>query len=306
MHEIKSNIEIKLNKWFLKKYPELTKGHLEKLLRKGQIRVNGKRIKSNYSLSINDLIRIPPFLSEYKNNKEEEKTVLEKDKKLIESSIIYEDKNIIALNKPYGISVQGGTKIKKSIDVILEQIFKEKNLPPPKMTHRLDKNTTGVLVFAKNLETAQIITKQFKEKETKKIYVSLIDGILKPKSGIINAALKKQTGDEKELMHVDKTGKEAITEYRTIISKNNISFVELTPKTGRTHQLRVHMQYMHTPIIGDKKYNTKNNFSLDIKNKNKLHLHAKELNFKIENKQIKIEAKLPDYFTKTLKELNIK
>jgi 23S rRNA pseudouridine955/2504/2580 synthase len=311
MQEIKITEDVKLRKWFKDNYQNLTLSNLEKLLRTGQVRVNGKRVKLNHTLNEADKLRLPPFIDNYKSetNSRDKIKVSKKDINIIKEAIVFEDENYVAINKPYGLPSQGGSKVKISVIDIFNHWYDKEKLPSPKLVHRLDKNTTGVLLLAKNLNAAQDIGKQLKNKTTEKIYLAVTHGSWhKHKTkGKIEKPLEKQNGRLGQMMKVEEDGKPAMSLYEVITQNEKSAFIKLIPKTGRTHQLRVHTAEMGNPIIGDSKYGNRNLFSLDISTKNKLHLHSKEFNFtNLNGRVVKIKANLPDHFNQTLKELKLK
>ena len=198
--------------------------------------------------------------------------------------------------------VQGGSKINFSVDDALSFLCNEKKTL--KLTHRIDKNTTGILIIAKNKEIAKKITELFREnKIKKKTYWALVKGKPKNKTGFINEAIYKIKVNKIEKMKIIKNKeKNSITYFKTIESKNGLSLLEVYPKTGRTHQIRVHLLSENCPILGDKKYNIFNKEENKSKEKNyKMHLHAKSISFELKKKKYKFEAELPLHFYETLK-----
>ncbi|MDB2550387.1 RluA family pseudouridine synthase [Rickettsiales bacterium] len=260
----------------------------QKLIRKKQILVNDKKVKIGYKIEQGDEIIIPDITITPKINKKPQ--ISKENITKITQNIIYQDKNIIAINKPSGVATQGGTNIKFSIDAVLPYLKFDQE-QTPRLVHRLDKDTSGILLIARNRQIADILLDKFKNKQINKTYLALIAGIPSQKSGEINLPLLKKYQGKNEKIYVDENGKEAITKYKILTSKDDISLVELKPITGRTHQLRVHMKEIGHPILGDYKYGKKgqNDFS-------RLALHA----FKIEindyfGQNLKIESKKPDF-----------
>lgn len=304
-----NNDRIKLNVWMKKNYPSLTLSHLQKLCRTGQIRINGKRVSYNEPLLQNDEIKLPPFIDEYKN---EPTIVVKNNTKYTQNdiddilkTIIYEDDEIIVLNKPAGLSAQGGTGITKHIDTLINIALPEYN-NSLRLTHRIDKETSGILVIAKNYDSALKITTMFREKKIKKTYLALVYGNFddNKKEGTIKIPIlideEKEKSDKQNL-------KSATTDYKVLDEAFGIlSFVKLSPLTGRRHQLRIHMSKMGHPIIGDFKYENTNQFSklkdsFEIEIPRKLYLHAYQI--EIEGKPI-ITAEKPTHFEKLCKYLN--
>jgi len=269
---------IRLDRWFKINYPHIAHSLLQKLLRKGVVRIDGKRAKSDTRVSLGQNIKIPNIEAP---TAEEMSKPPQKLINIIKNSIIYEDDDIIVVNKPNGLATQGGTKVKNSVDDILSAIYPQK----PKLVHRLDKDTSGILLVAKNRKTAEEASLAFKNRETKKIYIAIVNGSPVPKKGEISAPLLKYN-DKK--MIVDEKGKEAITKYNVISSNERFSALELQPLTGRTHQLRVHCSHIGHPILGDDKYGEQNK-------KQTLCLHAKTLEITIKEKKHTFKAKIPEH-----------
>ncbi|MBP5399522.1 MAG: RluA family pseudouridine synthase [Alphaproteobacteria bacterium] len=288
---------IRLNRWFLREYPSLSLSRLQKLLRTKQIKVDGKRAETSTRLLAGQEIRLPP-LDEQKAPLEEH-FISEKDKKMIQSLVIYKDDNIIAINKPSGLAVQGGTNQKKHIDGLLDALMFEKD-ERPRLVHRIDKDTSGILLLARNRQMAEKLTLAFREHKLPKTYLALVNGCPSKNSGEINASLLKVG----EKMQINEQGQEAKSIYKVLDNVGNkYSLLELKPLSGRTHQLRVHALSINCPIVGDDKYNLsgKNNLFVD-----KLHLHAYKIDLSVIYKKQKIiTAPLPSYFKDSLKAVGI-
>ena len=267
---------LRLDKWFKKHFPSLPHSRLEKLIRGGNIRVDGCRCKSNHRLEKGQKIRIPPF--EIREHIIKKPRIIIPQKKFIDlilNSIIYKDEKIIVLNKPPGVAVQGGSKQKEHIDGILDYLkFEYKT--KPKLVHRIDKATSGILVLARSKDVTVKLIDAFKKSLIDKIYWAIVIGSPEKNSGIIDAPLIKQTGKYFDKTEVDfSVGKRSISEYRVIsgLSKK-FTWIELIPKTGRTHQLRAHCSFIGTPILGDNKYGGKLTSLTNI-NKDELFLLAR-------------------------------
>ena len=290
---------IRLNRWFLREYPSLSLSRLQKLLRTKQIKVDGKRAETSTRLLAGQEIRLPP-LDEQKAPLEEH-FISEKDKKMIQSLVIYKDDNIIALNKPSGLAVQGGTNQSKHIDGLLDALMFEKE-ERPRLVHRIDKDTSGILLLARNRQTAEKLTLAFREHKLPKTYLALVNGCPAQNSGEIDAPLLKVG----EKMQVSEQGQEAKSLYKVIDSVGKkYSLLELKPLSGRTHQLRVHTLFIGCPIVGDDKYFVAENKSQKLF-VDKLHLHAYKIDLSViyKNKTI-ITAPLPSYFTDGLNAVGI-
>lgn len=257
---------------------------IQKCFRKGNIKINGIITDQNKKLSTDDEIFIPwtkedkPLSTPYKKNN-------------IKFDILYEDKNFLAINKPNGLAVQGGTNIKESVD----NYAKTNNL---KLVHRLDKDTSGALLLAKTIETARKFADAFKNKLISKTYHAITCGMPEDYFGVINMPIKKSLISGEEKMVADDAGDEAITKYKIIKPlSDNLFLLELSPITGRKHQLRVHCAYMNSPILGDNKYSG----DKSLRN-TKMFLHAYKIiiNKQVLGKEITIHAPIPEHFKKLI------
>ena len=290
---------IRLNRWFLKYYPGLSLGRLQKLLRTKQIKVDGARAESNTRLCAGQEIRVPPLDNEKKMLVHNELSL--KDEQYALSLVIYKDENVVVLNKPSGLAVQGGTNTFHHVDGLLDAL-KFGNEERPKLVHRIDKETSGVLVLARNRKTADILTKAFREHTLQKTYLALARGVPKKESGEIKAPLEKLDGR----VQVTESGKPALTQYEVLDSVGDkYALISASPLTGRTHQIRAHLEYLGTPIYGDEKYfgseRCKNSLIA-----HKLHLHAYKIDLSsVYGRKMVICAKLPDYFKESLKTLGL-
>ncbi|HVY12988.1 MAG TPA: RluA family pseudouridine synthase [Alphaproteobacteria bacterium] len=265
----------RLDRWLRKRFPGLTQGRLEKLLRTGQVRVDGGRAKANSRLEAGQKVRIPPLPDEALKapSKAEAAVPTKRERQKLEDSVLYEDEDVLVVNKPAGLATQGGTGISRHLDGFLRAIYGEKQRP--KLVHRLDKDTSGVLVLARNDFAAAKLSESFRGRDTRKYYWALVSGTPKPKQGKISLALNK--GKEGKMFPDEEEGKRAVTLYQVVENAMRASFVALWPLTGRTHQLRVHMQQIGTPILGDPLYSSEENeLSGEISVK-RLHLHARRL-----------------------------
>ncbi len=296
----KEDLGIRLDKLFLKKFSQLNFSKIQKLIRTGYIKVNSIKTKASYKLKEKDIIQygININLIEESKNDISIKRTYHKEIDKIKEKIVFEDREILALNKPSGVAVQGGSKIRLNIDIILPYLIdNEERL---RLVHRIDKHTSGLLIVAKTKEAARKMTKLFKENKVEKKYWAVVLGRLNSKKGKIILPLNKKfiSGQEKVVIDHD-SKKYAETHYSVKERAENLSLLEVIPKTGRTHQIRVHLQSIDKPIFGDYKYYTKID-DLNYNRKITMHLHAKELNFKLSGKKYSLSACLPDYFKKTL------
>jgi 23S rRNA pseudouridine955/2504/2580 synthase len=273
---------IRLDRWFKRHFPDIGHALLEKFLRTGQVRVDGKRVKSNTRIKEAQEIRVPPIKLDARPHRKKviKDNVTEHDVEMLRQSIIYKDEHIIAINKPSGLAVQGGSGTSKHVDAMLNGLqFEMKERP--KLIHRLDKDTSGVLLLARTLKVASKLTKAFKTKDVHKVYWAIVVGMPKIKHGKIDIALEKKSGKFGEKVVADKNGKRSLTYYQTVdTASDKVTWLAMMPETGRTHQLRVHSAELGTPILGDGKYGGAKAFLEGGEGIEKqLHLHAKAIKF---------------------------
>jgi 23S rRNA pseudouridine955/2504/2580 synthase len=271
----------RLDRWIKKHYPEISHGDLEVALRKGYIKVNDSKTKSNYRINLFDKISVNSFL---RNKKTQTKDNYKRSsKKEIESMLIYEDDEILVINKPHGIAVQGGSKINKHIDGLLQSSYKSLQ---PRLVHRIDKETSGILLVALNRKIADFLSYSFREKKITKYYWAITYGNLSEKSGVIDKRIKRKNSN---------TYTDALTKYTKYMNFNDkLNFMIYKPITGRNHQIRIHSYDLGVPILGDKKYG----YNLD--DNKKLHLHSKSIEFFHPNgKKMYFEADLPPHMQET-------
>jgi len=251
---------LRIDRWFKARFPDLTHGHLQKLLRTGQVRLDGKRSKTGDRVSAGQMIRVPPLGQSAPRSRvpvQKEKAVSDADTEMMRSMVIYKDDNIIALNKPSGLAVQGGSGTHRHIDGLLDALRFKQTDQRPRLVHRLDKDTSGILVLGRTRQATETLAAAFRGKSVRKLYWALVTPPPpKPGEGKIEAALaKRPAGSAGEKVVVDlKDGKRAETWFRTLAKVGQVGWVALEPITGRTHQLRVHMEAIGCPIVGDGKY----------------------------------------------------
>lgn len=270
---------MRLDRWFRLHYPDLGHGKLEQLLRKGQIRVDGGRVKAAHRLMKGQCVRVPPLGLDSKTRLQKtriDKTVKKsadqilRDRTDLQAMVLFEDDSLLILNKPHGLAVQGGTQTSRHIDGMLDSWVEEnpnpnpnqEPSPKPRLVHRLDRDTAGVLVLAKTRIAATKLGEAFQKQRVEKIYWALTAGVPRPREGTINRPIAKRmvhVEDEEALEKmVPATGedaKRATTDFQTVDDAGaGVGFVVMRPRTGRTHQLRVHCAVLGTPIIGDGKY----------------------------------------------------
>lgn len=293
----------RLERWLRKKYPHLSYGLLQKCLRTGQVRVNSKRVKGEYLLQESDQVRLPPFLQGAKDLGRTTSVPRgnEKTYRILKTSIVFEDEYCLILQKPAGLAVQGGTNQRDYVALYLDRLVPQEE--PLYIVHRLDKDTTGLLILAKTRESAQYFSQLFKNHNIQKTYHAVVVGKPPKKQGEINLALGKLVGNKKEKMSTkaDKAV-EALTFYQLLAydKQNNISLVTLHPKTGRTHQLRVHMaEGVGCPIVGDGKYG--GDLAHPFQKRTSLQLAATGLDFENpKGEKITLRISLPSFFSITI------
>ena len=272
---------MRLDRWFKVHFPALRHGELEKFLRKGQVRVAGGRVKSNRRLELGEEIRIPPIKTSTEPT-EKRVNYKEEDASDIRDIILFEDDSFIAMNKPFGLAVQGGTNAKRHIDGMLASYAR--NGERPKLVHRLDKDTGGLLLVAKSRAAAQRLGDAFKNHKVEKVYWALTAGVPRPREGTIEMPIAKRmvrVGEgtsERVVAADDGNAKEAITDYQTLDDAGQgVAFMAMRPVTGRTHQLRVHAAAIDCPIVGDGKYGGSAAHLEGISSK--LHLFCRSMKF---------------------------
>jgi 23S rRNA pseudouridine955/2504/2580 synthase len=319
--------DIRLDRWFKRNCPEFTFGQVQKFLRGGQIRVDGKRAKANQRLEPGQEIRVPPVpvmsgggtgpwaedgagynpaeIQQRKQAGPAKSDATEAELQALRDSVIFYDELVLAINKPAGLAVQGGTNTNVHVDGMLDAL-KLDSKERPKLVHRLDKDTSGVLLLARSASAAHALTKAFKDKSTRKLYWAIVTGAPAEREGMIDAPLAKISGKGGEKMVIDeKLGKSAQSVFRQLHrAGRKAAWLALSPLTGRTHQLRVHCEAIGCPILGDGKYGGAKAFIEGLSNQ--MHLHARAIDFPhpVTGQRVVIEAPVPEHFAETLKKLN--
>lgn len=314
----------RLDRYLRRLFPHLTQGRIEKMCRKGELRVDGGRVKSNTRLEVGQTVRIPPLPSEAEVA--EQRTlarsgVTKADAKMIQSCVIYRDDHIIAINKPAGLATQGGSKTFRHVDGLSEALmfgYEER----PRLVHRLDKDTSGVLLLARTRMMAKQLTEHLRHRETRKIYWAAVAGVPHPRAATIKYGLYKAhghgRGGENEKMRcvhpsevaTTEGAKRATTDYAVLDKlSQRAAWMALVPITGRTHQLRAHMAEVGHPIIGDGKYGGSEQENLgdgwgagmggDVSRK--MHLHARSLTIEhpVTGAVLHLTAPLPEHMQRT-------
>jgi 23S rRNA pseudouridine955/2504/2580 synthase len=294
---------MRLDRWFKTHYARLPHSRLEKLLRTGQVRVDGGRAKASTRLAAGQAVRVPP-LPDVTPPPGPKHALSKADRDFLASITLYEDDDLLVVNKPPGIAVQGGTKTTHHIDRLLEGLGDgpETRL---RLVHRLDRDTSGVLVIAKRRSVAAKLGRAFQTRSVRKIYWALLHGVPRPPQGKVEAALVKASGPEGDRVRKARAGEQdvaqsAVTHYAVVDrAGQQVAFVSLKPVTGRQHQLRAHMAILGHPILGDEKYHGDKDLPEGIPNK--LHLHARRISFPHPSGEgvVDVTAPLPEHMART-------
>jgi len=298
---------IRLDRWFKRNLPEIGFGQISRWARTGQLRVDGKRAAPGDRIEAGQIVRVPPQTeaAPAPQKKRPVRVALSEDETaFVRSLVIHEDKAAIVVDKPPGLATQGGTKTHDHLDRLLDGLA-EGDAPRPKLVHRLDKDTSGALLLARTPRAAAFFGKAFAGRTARKVYWAIVIGVPAVEDGMIELPLAKQPGTGGEKMHVDEEeGLPARTRYRVIErAGNRAAWVELQPLTGRTHQLRVHMEAIGHPILGDGKYAGQDAFLTGAISR-KLHLHARRLRVDHpDGGRIDVSAELPEHFAATMASL---
>lgn len=305
-----SEADMRLDRWFRVHFPEVGYTYLQKLLRSGQVRVDSKRAQANDRLSAGAEVRVPAIVRQPKKGAatglKAAMGVSKGDRDAIERMILYEDLHVLVLNKPFGLAVQGGTNTRKHIDGMLEGMADRFGGERPRLVHRLDRDTTGVLLVALTRDAAAKLGRTFQTRSAAKTYWALVKGAPKPPQGKIEAALVKASGPDGDRVRKAKPGEQdkamhATTHYSTIDRVGQkAAWMSLKPVTGRQHQLRAHMHMIGHPIVGDNKYEGDVNMPAENIDK-KLHLHARRLIIPhpVSGEKIDVTAPLPAHMLQT-------
>jgi 23S rRNA pseudouridine955/2504/2580 synthase len=302
--------DMRLDRWFRIHFPDVGYSYLQKLLRTGQVRVNSKRAEGNERLEAGAQIRVPQVVRTEKPpaapSVKAPLGLSKADRTAIERMILFEDDHVLVLNKPFGLAVQGGSGTKRHVDGMLAGMADRFGGERPRLVHRLDRDTTGVLLIAKHRDAAAKLGRVFQTRSAAKTYWALVKGVPRPPQGKVEAPLVKASGPDgdrvrKALPGEQKEAMHATTHYSVVDRlANKASWVSLKPVTGRQHQLRAHMALIGHPIVGDNKYGGDDNLPAE-QIENKLHLHARRLVLPhpVTGGKIDVTAPLPDHMRKT-------
>ncbi|MET0269921.1 MAG: RluA family pseudouridine synthase [Sphingomonas sp.] len=295
---------IRVDRWFKRHMPDTSYTVVAKWARTGQLRVDGKRVDPGDRLIGGQVLRVPPDEpppAAAPRPKKVRVTLPPEEEAYIQSLVIHRDRAAIVINKPPGLATQGGTKTERHVDGLLDGLQFDAE-GRPKLVHRLDKDTSGVLLLARSANAAGHFAKAFSSRTARKVYWALVVGVPEIHDGMVELPIGKQPGTGGEKMHVDEAeGSPARTRYRVIErAGNRAAWVELQPYTGRTHQLRVHMAAIGHPIVGDGKYGAQEAF-LTGGISRKMHLHARRLRVDHpDGGQVDIRAPLPEHFAESM------
>ncbi|MDB5574535.1 MAG: hypothetical protein JWR79_1692, partial [Tardiphaga sp.] len=272
---------MRVDRFLEHRFPGLSFSHIQRIVRKGELRINGKRADSKDRLEEGQSVRIPPLKLDAPKDAGELTEGAQKTLQQLMDMTIYEDADVMVLNKPAGLAVQGGSGTTRHVDMMLE-VMRDAKGQKPRLVHRLDKETSGCLLIAKTRFAATKLTGSFRERSARKIYWALVAGVPKPKQGRISTYLAKEESEDDTIMVVAKHGDDgashAVTYYAVVeTSAQKLAWVSLKPVTGRTHQLRAHMAHIGHAIIGDPKYFNKENWELPGGLQKRLHLLARRI-----------------------------
>jgi len=288
---------IRLDRWFKRHYPAVTHVLLQKLLRKGEVRLDGKRADAASRVATGQAVRLPPQVIHAKDERPQ-KPAPQKPMGSLTDRILYMDKQVIVLDKPPGLATQGGSGLTRHVDGMLDSLKFEKPTRP-KLVHRLDRDTSGVLMVARTAQAASGLAQSLALRDTSKVYWALVKGVPKQKHGVVKAALAKEGTrgkDERMMVSEEEDAKFALTEYAVMgTAGQDFAWVAARPITGRTHQIRVHLASLGTPIVGDFKYGGTNSRGKG-EIADKLHLHARSIDIgRPDGGRLQVTAPLPPH-----------
>jgi 23S rRNA pseudouridine955/2504/2580 synthase len=311
----------RLDRWFRRQFPHIPQGRIEKMCRKGEIRVDGGRVKPATRVEDGQQVRIPPLPETEAPEAPPKPRIADADAEMIRAAVLYRDAHIIAINKPAGLPTQGGSGVTRHVDGLTEALIFDAD-EKPRLVHRLDRDTSGVLLLARSRKAAEALTRAFRARDTTKIYWAAVAGVPSPRMGTIRLGLVKAPGHGKggegekmipvpaDAMAATEGAKPAVTDYAVLSALGTrTAWVALQPITGRTHQLRAHMAAIGHPVVGDGKYggsgqeNLGDGWGAQLGGEisRKLHLHARSISLThpVTGKRLTITAPLPPHMQRT-------
>jgi len=272
---------MRVDRFLEARFAGLSFSHIQRIIRKGELRVNGRRVDGKDRLAAGQTVRIPPLRLDQPKPRTPGSEADEKTRAFLRSITLHEDDDVMVLNKPMGLAVQGGSGMTRHIDGMLE-VLRDREGQRPRLVHRLDKDTAGCLLVAKTRFAAAALAKTFRSRSARKIYWALVAGVPRPRQGRISTFLAKEEREEESFMRIAQHGDEgashAVTFYAVVdTAGSKLAWLSLKPVTGRTHQLRAHMAHIGHPIVGDPKYFDIQNWELPGGLQNRLHLLARRI-----------------------------
>jgi 23S rRNA pseudouridine955/2504/2580 synthase len=272
---------MRVDRFLEARFPGLSFSHIQRIIRKGELRVNGKRAKPKDRLQAGQAVRIPPLNLDQPKPPAPGSEADAKTRDFLRSITLHEDDDVLVINKPFGLAVQGGSGTTRHLDGMLE-VLRDAKGQRPRLVHRLDKDTAGCLLVAKTRFAASALAKTFRSRSARKIYWALVAGVPKPRQGRVSTFLAKEEREDDSFMRIARHGEEgashAVTYYAVVdTAARQLAWLSLKPVTGRTHQLRAHMAHIGHPIVGDPKYFSIENWELPGGMQNRLHLLARRI-----------------------------